>query len=103
MQPPKQHEEANASKNAEITAVLTEQKFLHSEFGGFGSNFVIIDDHLSKVVSSVTTLENNMAEVKWEVASSATWMPEAEGRIMLTEEHLEMSQIEFTKAMKRIT
>lgn len=55
------------------------------------------------MANSVEALENNMNEVKRDVASNIAQMEEAETRIMSTEEKLETSMAELSKASGQIT
>lgn len=88
---------------ASIAAILTELNTLRVEFSGFGSKLDGIDRRLCKMANSVEALENNMNEVKRDVASNIAPMEEAETRIMSTEEKLETSMAELSKASGQIT
>lgn len=91
-----------ANNMANLTAVLSELKSLHAEFGGFGSKLDSIDDRLGKMASSIATLETNLSEVKQNVSSNTKRTEEAENRIAAAEELTEKNQTELTKAMKKI-
>lgn len=95
-------EQANMDQ-ASIATVLTELKTLCAEFGGFGSKLDGINGQLCKMANSIEALENNMNEVKWELASNTARMEEAETWIMSTEEKLETNMAELNKASGRIT
>lgn len=98
-----ENEEQASMDQASIAAVLTDLKTLRAEFSGFGSKLDGIDGRLCKMANSVEALENNMNEVKQDVASNIARMEEAETRIMSTEEKLETTMAELSKASGRIT
>ncbi|KAI7789606.1 putative LINE-1 type transposase domain-containing protein 1-like [Triplophysa rosa] len=76
-------------EEASIAAVLTELKTLRAEFSGFGSKLDGIDGRLCKMANTVEALENNMNEVKQDLASNIARMEEAKTRIVSTEDKLE--------------
>lgn len=97
-EPTTENEEEASIAQTGIAAMLTELKTLRAEFSGFGSKLDGIDGRLCKMANSVEALENNMNEVKRDVASNIARMEEAETRIMSTEDKLETTTADLSKA-----
>lgn len=73
-EPTIENEQQASMDQASIAAVLTELKTLGAEFSGFGSKLDGIDRRLCKTANIVEALENNMNEVKRDIASNTARM-----------------------------
>lgn len=89
----------DANNMASMAAVLAELKLLRADFGSKLDN---INDRLTDVANSITSLEGKMTNVEKDVSSNTQRIDEAEARISTVEDQLHRAQTDLTSAAKRI-
>lgn len=82
--------ENTKANNISIAEVLTDLKALNR-----------IDNLLGKMATSISTMENNLVHIKWEVTANKRCIEEAETCITTAEEKLERTKSALALATKR--